>query len=67
MTDSLQTAQRIVGFIAALAFLVLAWQSMSVGYHLSWPVIVGTVVIVAMLLGKVEQIAHLIEKWRGGG
>lgn len=65
MTKS-DAAQRIVGYIAALAFIFLAWQSMSAEYELTWPVIIGVVIIVAMLLGKVNEIARLVDTWRNG-
>lgn len=65
MSDT-DVVQRLVGYLAALAFFVLAWQSMSPGLELALPVIAGTVIIVAMLLGKVQAIADLVDKWRNG-
>ena len=60
-----ETVQRLVGYVAALAFMVIAYQSMSPDLTLSWPVIVGTIVIIAMLLGRLDRLALLVAKWKG--
>lgn len=66
MTD--QTTRRVqtaIGLLASLAFLVLAGLSMMPNYELTVPVIVGSVIIIGMLLGKIDAIANLVESWRG--
>lgn len=61
------SVQRAIGWLAALTFLVLAGLSMMEQYQLTVPVIVGSLLIIGMLLGKIEEIAALIESWQGGG
>lgn len=65
MTNGIDAAQRVVGWIAIFAFMLLAYQSMDPAYDLTWPVIAGIIILVAMLLGKVGQIGDLVESWRG--
>lgn len=55
--------QRYVGYIAALAFLVIAYQSMSPDLTLAWPVILGIIIIIAMLLGRLEKLSELLANW----
>lgn len=66
MTD--QTTRRVqtaIGLLASLVFLVLAGLSMMPNYELTVPVIVGSIVVIGMLLGKIDAIANLVESWRG--
>lgn len=65
MSDDLQeTVQRVVGWLSAVAFMALAYLSMTPQYELSTVVVVGVLVMIAMLLGKVDALTGLIESWR---
>ncbi|MFC4989985.1 MULTISPECIES: hypothetical protein [Saliphagus] len=61
---SLSTAQRLVGLACALAFFGLAYRSLAPEYALGWPTIAGAVVVIAILLGKLDQLAAVVDAWR---
>ena len=63
MKTRIRPVQRIAGLVAAAAFFVIAWQSMTPGFDLSMPMVAGLLLVIAMLLGKVEQLAELVEKY----
>lgn len=56
--------QRLVGLACALAFFGLAYRSLSPGYAFGWPAIVGAVLVIAILLGKLRQLAAVVEAWQ---
>lgn len=62
-TDPRSTVQYIVGWLAALVFLGLAYLSMASEYELTTPVIIGSILIIAMLLGKLEELSRVLERW----
>lgn len=64
--DLRDTVQRAIGWLAALAFVALAGISMLPDYDMTMHVIVGVIVVIAMLLGKIDRITDLVDKWRNG-
>lgn len=65
--ETRENVQRAIGWLAALAFLALAGLSMMAPYELTVPVIVGSLLIIGMLLGKINEIARLVDSWKGSG
>ena len=60
-------ATKLVGLVSVLGFIYLSYASMNPQRELTWPVIVGYVLLVAILLGRAEQLATVVEAWRHGG
>lgn len=59
-----KTIQIAVGCACALGLLWLAYLSMSPGQELTFPVIAGIIVVIAMLLGKLDALTDLVDSWR---
>lgn len=55
--------QHLVGLACALAFFGLAYRSLAPEYALEWPAIVGAVLVIALLLGKLGRLATVVEAW----
>ena len=63
MEQRIEMVTKLIGYVSVLVFLGLAYLSMHPEMELTWPVIAGIIMIIAMALGKVEDIAIVIEKW----
>ena len=59
-----KTVQTLVGVLATLVFLGLAALSMLPEYELTWPVILACVLIIFALLGKLEELADVLDSWQ---
>lgn len=56
--------QRAIGWLCALVFFAIAYLSLEESAALAWPVILGMIVVIALLLGQVENLAKLAELFR---
>lgn len=59
-----QIAKTLVGCACALALVALAYFSLSPERELAVPVIAGIVLVIALLLGQLDELADLLESWR---
>lgn len=57
-------AKTLVGCACALGLVALSFYSLSPERELTIPVIAGLVLVIALLLGQLDELSDLLESWR---
>lgn len=63
-SENQQLAQRIIAWAIALSIPILGYLALEVDASVSWPIIIGSIISIALLLDKLEELGSLVESWR---